>query len=222
MNYLCKRCTIVTEITASLLPKVLHCCYRKHCTFIYRNYCILSYRYQHDCSILGSVMVTAKKVILSSQGKSSQAVFGEIIVNAVSAIQVVTCQTVVDVISVLYRLSYRALGQNLFIFTNQPLFKGNHDRVSEAFPELGPILIGEVFVISLPFHLVEKADLFKRILSTGFVIFQRLCKLPSGVGPTSQGKYTFFLLVHFVHGIPVCLHGTTEVIQQGQGNILSP
>jgi putative transposase len=46
MNYLCKRCTIVTEITASLLPKVLHCCYRKHCTFIYRNYCILSYRYQ--------------------------------------------------------------------------------------------------------------------------------------------------------------------------------
>jgi hypothetical protein len=48
MNYLCKRCTIVTEITASLLPKVLHCCYRKHCTFIYRNYCILSYRYQQD------------------------------------------------------------------------------------------------------------------------------------------------------------------------------
>ncbi len=43
----------------------------------------------HDCSILGSVMVTAKKVILSSQGKSSQAVFGEIIVNAVSAIQVI-------------------------------------------------------------------------------------------------------------------------------------
>lgn len=52
MNYLCKRCTIVTEITASLLPKVLHCCYRKHCTFIYRNYCILSYRYhlnERDC-----------------------------------------------------------------------------------------------------------------------------------------------------------------------------
>jgi len=48
MNYLCKRCTIVTEITASLLPKMLHCCYRKHCTFIYRNYCILSYRYQKD------------------------------------------------------------------------------------------------------------------------------------------------------------------------------
>lgn len=34
----------VTEITASLLPKVLHCCYRKHCTLIYRNYYILSYR----------------------------------------------------------------------------------------------------------------------------------------------------------------------------------
>lgn len=58
----------------------------------------------HDCSILGSVMVTAKKVILSTQGQASQAVFGEIIVNAVSAIQVVTCQTVVDVISVLYLL----------------------------------------------------------------------------------------------------------------------
>lgn len=41
----------------------------------------------HDCSILGSVMVTAKKVILSTQGQASQAVFGEIIVNAVSAIQ---------------------------------------------------------------------------------------------------------------------------------------
>ena len=32
-------------------------------------------------------MVTAKKVILSTQGQASQAVFGEIIVNAVSAIQ---------------------------------------------------------------------------------------------------------------------------------------
>jgi len=38
-------CIIVTESAALLLPKVLHCCYRKHCTSIYRNYCILSYRY---------------------------------------------------------------------------------------------------------------------------------------------------------------------------------
>jgi len=43
----------------------------------------------HDSSILGSVMVTAKKVILSSQGQASQAVLCEIIVYAVSAIQVI-------------------------------------------------------------------------------------------------------------------------------------
>lgn len=64
MNYLCKRCTIVTEITASLLPKVLHCCYRKHCTFIYRNYCILSYRYQYPIIALTGPRQSGKTTLL--------------------------------------------------------------------------------------------------------------------------------------------------------------
>ncbi len=127
--------------------------------------------------IFSSVMVTTKKVIFSAQRQASQVIFRQIIIYAVSAVEMVPGQPVVYVIAIFQGLSYRAFGHNLGVFAYQPFLEGDHDRIGMALSEGRPFIMGEVPVIGFPFNFIEETDLLKGISSPVPVILQGLFKL---------------------------------------------
>ncbi|MPN31436.1 hypothetical protein SDC9_178910 [bioreactor metagenome] len=176
---------------------------------------------EYGC-IFSSVMVPGKQKIFSSQSQDSLVIFRQIIIYFVPAIKMIPGQPVVDVVAIFYSRPYRAFGHHLGVFVYQPFFEGDHDGIGMSFPEGRPFIIGEIPVIGLPFHFIEKTDLLKGVFSPGLIIFDRLLKLPADMRPTSKGEYSFFMFVHLVYPVAVRLQGTAEVFQQGQRDFLRP
>jgi hypothetical protein len=56
--------------------KMVTNCYRKHCTFIYRNYCILSYRYQQTICNVSKASATRYLSILEGEWIEKQGTTG--------------------------------------------------------------------------------------------------------------------------------------------------